>query len=734
MSRLTRAFAVVGVACLCACAGPGARPHGAPIENRVHRAPRVPDTAERAAAALAAAALASHFEAGETALAKLQNFDAERAEGPTGLEPAALNLQLASLERAHRHRNAIDALLARKDLDPALRRRLEYERNTDPLVHANARVADARRIQFARAFNTIAEPVGRSLTTTALAPIRLSQALVRYGLDLYRRDPLPLQRRQALAHWKEFIARYPDAPERERISEQIEEAQVRWHQTQRKKALAQASRALAGGRARDALVFADRALRHSPENANAERVRSAAAEQLEYERQALASSIRYAGPAPTQTEAETARAWLTSQFDPSFLATTSSAQFAALPHLSESDAEARLEALASGDVVADPIVRHARAAHADPVRNPHEIFRAARARDRKRIALWILLGPLLERDAPTTLDTALETLVEFPSVFQAGLSLPLRILQWPWMPPPASAKATAVQARRYLARYPEGIHKEDVLDWIERYETARNNAVGALRIAEQRNPGGTHDALREDAARQALRVAIAEQRLDVRHAMLTGVTRRFPKTEAGDEAGRLARSEAENYSPHRIVISRGFLEENPEVAGPAGLDLAPSLLDDNPSNGELHPDGVALLGRRVLELSYVPESGNPRDDADTDTIAISADRLAHFVARLEETSFRNALLDAEDPVIPNAHRDLVFERARLGLAETEDNRPTAHADFVYRSMRERYGVVRRREPILPFDLIVQGSLSDLSLGAFPRLREPDATPDAVLYE
>ncbi len=30
-------------------------------------------------------------------------------------------------------------------------------------------------------------------------------------------------------------------------------------------------------------------------------------------------------------------------------------------------------------------------------------------------------------------------------------------------------------------------------------------------------------------------------------------------------------------------------------------------------------------------------------------------------------------------------------------------------------------------------LVVQGSLSDLTLGAFPRLRPPRATPDAVLY-
>jgi hypothetical protein len=42
-------------------------------------------------------------------------------------------------------------------------------------------------------------------------------------------------------------------------------------------------------------------------------------------------------------------------------------------------------------------------------------------------------------------------------------------------------------------------------------------------------------------------------------------------------------------------------------------------------------------------------------------------------------------------------------------------------------------MVRSREALIPVELVVQGSLSDLTLGAFPRLRPPKTTPDAVLY-
>jgi hypothetical protein len=113
---------------------------------------------------------------------------------------------------------------------------------------------------------------------------------------------------------------------------------------------------------------------------------------------------------------------------------------------------------------------------------------------------------------------------------------------------------------------------------------------------------------------------------------------------------------------------------------------------------------------------------------------VSPERLSRAVALLDETAFRNALVDRDDQSKPDAKRDLFFERARLGLTEEADPRPTAESTFVFQSMRERYGVVRGRESVLPFDLVLQGSLEDMSLGAFPRWRAPRETPDAFLYK
>jgi hypothetical protein len=91
------------------------------------------------------------------------------------------------------------------------------------------------------------------------------------------------------------------------------------------------------------------------------------------------------------------------------------------------------------------------------------------------------------------------------------------------------------------------------------------------------------------------------------------------------------------------------------------------------------------------------------------------------------------LVDVDNTLGSDANRDVLFERARVGLADEIDTRPLAQSDYSYRGMRERYGMVRARESILPFELVFQGSLSDLSLGAFPRIHKPRETPDALLY-
>ena len=59
-------------------------------------------------------------------------------------------------------------LLDRGDLDPALRARLEITEEDDPLELATTRLREDWLLEFGRAFNALAEPLGTSITTFTL--------------------------------------------------------------------------------------------------------------------------------------------------------------------------------------------------------------------------------------------------------------------------------------------------------------------------------------------------------------------------------------------------------------------------------------------------------------------------------------------------------------------------------------------------------------------------------------
>jgi len=331
------------------------------------------------------------------------------------------------------------------------------------------------------------------------------------------------------------------------------------------------------------------------------------------------------------------------------------------------------------------------------------------------------------------LPWALSWLGLVPALPGVVIGLPARLIQFPVQHP--DRRVPAVLARRYLERFPEGEEAGDLRGWLLAYEQGRGNHVGALRVAESAPaPDPQRIAkLREDAAEQALASAEKERRLEVRVPLLQEVASQFPGTEGAQRAGAAVREEIQQASAQRIRISKGYLLENPSVAGRSGLALRPELLDGELENGELHAQGVTLLGENTIELAFVGARGPAGAEPVLRRERVSEERLARLVAQLDEASEHLARTDRDLRFEPDARRDLYFERARLGVAENVDTRPQARSSYEYIGLRERYGVVRGRESILPAEIVLQGSFTDFSLGAFPRFRAPKATPDQVLY-
>ena len=172
---------------------------------------------------------------------------------------------------------------------------------------------------------------------------------------------------------------------------------------------------------------------------------------------------------------------------------------------------------------------------------------------------------------------------------------------------------------------PSPIENRAVRRWLEDFEASRGNYFGALRLAEaQPEADEAHlEELRRKASEQALEAASREKRRDVRLSLLKKIAREFQGTEAGRQAGERAREEVLKGTPQKIQVTRGFLLENPRLAGPEGLALRPELLDDDLHNGELHPEGVTFLGGRMLQFAFINESGNDRDPPRKTRTAVS---------------------------------------------------------------------------------------------------------------
>lgn len=758
---LARAFAGLAVAlALAGCASSGGVPAVASIEPLPVSRSIVPDDADLAARDLASAALAGDRSAAEAHLAKLHQLDeisVEEGGSGTGLVPIATDLSNAAADDHAAYIAGAEALLDRDDLDPALRTRLQQTVNDEPLRLAEARRRDARVASLASVLNRVLEPLSKAATNTFSAAAGVGRALLSLAIEKHLEDEFTTPERQALVQQKRFLAERPDAPEAAEVAAQVEEDEAALARTHRDKALRTARRALDQGNARVALLATERALRFVPEDAEAMELRTEAAEALESERREQRRAVDVAAGdgvdaapgdglplavallAPNGDVAGESRRIL--DRDPEG-PLADEARFARAIALGEIGRETEMwEELADlskeeDDPEGANMARHAGLLLTSPDSNPYGAFLAARSKERGARASWILLGPLADGARDRDLPRPVEWLIEVPTVLEIVTSLPARLVRYPWLDGNTFGRAPEKHARNYLARHPKGEYAPALREFLMSAEIDAGHHYLAWEIAKERDDldPETVAELREKASVEVLDAAKKAKRRDLRIFVLKQAAQEFSDTAAGREAGHLVREEVSKATPQQVSVTRNYLQENPHVAGPDGFGLHPALLDGDLRNGELHKEGVVLAGGHLVELRFVADGGGEDDPPAVQRKQISGERLARIVALLEETSIRSELVDSDNTQDPDAQRDLFFEAARLGVAADPDKRPSAESSYVFRGMRERYGLVRGRESILPVDLVLQGSLPSLGLGAFPRIRMPKATPDAMLYK
>jgi|GEM_PF-640936 len=782
--------ATIAFAMALVCQGLGcARPQAVVIDDLFDPVaiarPWLPGAADLAAARLARAALLAEAPTGallrpdsstqnldpeEPAIAdaRVERALADLASQPNSneqehLEALAIDLRNATLDDPIAYRAGSRALRRRSGLDPRLKGRLDRTIGDDPLKLAGRRQFDGWHRLWARSFNAVAQPLGSSaITGFVIAPFQLANSLIHYFAEFSNSEPLSFTDRQALALRQEFIAKHPQTSATPVLEKKIERDVILLEKTLAIRRVRGADSALEAGSPGLALHHASAAvnlLSGHPESNG--RTRKKALRLVEESRTALTEHRRLdarsleAVPTPPEyleQELRLAMALLRGPVDPDTLDPLLSAYRDASPSETrgrvefiralvqrsagfEAAARKRLHRIAVESSFQDTMVRHAQVLLDDDWQNPYGAFVRLEKKGGRDEAAWRLAGEWVKRPRYPNLPVPIAYLIDLPTIAITIVLAPLRLIISPWTGIPDFQRATSLAGYRYLIRFPDGEEQRPVVDWLYDYETGKERWGRALRLADwipEFDPEKRSELVEKTAQERLAQVERLERR-DSRASILRGIAQEFPDSAGGHLAGLQARQEREDASPQHIRITKEFLLENPKVAGRSGVGLNPRLLNDDPADGELHPEGVVLRGGRVLEVRLIAEGGGKKTLPETRTQKISKQRLARIAAALDEAVQRNSLIDVQARQAADANRDVYLERASLGLTEEVDARPTAESSFVYLSLRERYGMVRGRDSILPFDLVFRGSLGDFNLGAFPRWRAPPETPDAFLY-
>ena len=169
---------------------------------------------------------------------------------------------------------------------------------------------------------------------------------------------------------------------------------------------------------------------------------------------------------------------------------------------------------------------------------------------------------------------------------------------------PVSAQPVIDAGVAYVRSHPDSENARDVYKVLAEAYEERGMLAKAISYHELAgSPKETIDALKEKSARAWLNAANTTNERGLREYYLTRVVDQNPDSPSAAEAvkklAQLAKDENQG-----LRLSKKFLLEHPELFGPRGLGLKPSLFDGNPGNIEIADRGVNLLGDNELLVYY----------------------------------------------------------------------------------------------------------------------------------
>ncbi len=741
-------FGIVLLFCICACSQTGGPKRIDTFSDRTALKAPLPDDVERAAGRVAALSLAGLADRTATAYQKFAEYDeSAQAEGklPTGLADNALDLVYA-LEGIDVYGESAVKLLEREDVDPVLRRRTENFLDNEPLAIAESRLSQDRARKFASVFNRIIAPISRFLTGGALNPIESGRAALASLLIMRSFPKATTQERQALRAYQDFLLRFPDHPDAPWVRERVIRYEGELKEYLRDEAIDVANLSMKLQQPDAVRSHLDRAERILPGDERVSRLREKADAQIEKRDSAFKESFQATSiiglPADPSLKKDLHQLATTLLIGSLADANQQARRFEterspgplwdelAFIEAMAGDGEERffemMEILAIYETDVSNMSRHAAMLVSDPEQNPYKTYRHAVRTDTRQRRMWLMLGSRARGPLDRKLPQALEWIIDIPGFVVAIITTPIRAIQYPNNVQNFGGQVISA-GERYLARFPAGIHANEINAKLESLYNDRQHWSQALahhQALTEPNPKRLA-SYREQIAKRTLASARLQRRFDVRGALYRSVITEYADTPQAETARDEMKQLFASYSTQSIRLSREFLEENPSLWRSDTLGFRRELFDGDKRNGEIADDGITLLGKTLVRVELKGREPN--------IAKIPKENFARFISALEEVRYRRIATDTRDQPVPDPARDLFFERAKLGLLDDVDARPTAASGAEYLGRQEEHGV-RKQTSILPVELVVQGGLEDFGFSAFPRLKRPADTPDAFLYK
>ena len=656
----------------------------------------------------------------------------------TGLTERALDLTNNTIQDRQRYLAAQEAALKNAST-PERKKYLQSIINNDDLNQADDLMRQSSTNQWGGIVNRMLSSVDLAGVASGNYIGAAAETVISQLYALADRD-MAIEERRALARHLDHLKRFPNDPRNAEILRQVEGIEGKKKSVLIKKQLARGDEALGKGELERALFYYETASFIDPESKSAERALQKATklyqEQQEIRNKGLASGKEGSFASDQEPDVEQLLNALSLR-DPALIErqsidvgkkhhgkplgeATRDTEAVALELRGQHEAAKRIiEQLARSSKNPD-LQRRAAALLGSPEYNLLGSFQDARNDRNLESVKYVLLGEdLLKKNliyaagAMAAAGPAGGVTLGAINAMMLGNNLVKVISN-----NPISAQPVIDAGVAYIRNHPKSENASEVYTVLADAYAERgmfDKAVNFHQLAGA--PPEKIAALKEKAATAMLNAAAKSKGRGTQQYYLTTIIDEYPESPAAAEATKklAALVKSDNQG---LRMSKQFLVENPELYGPNGLGLKPSLFDGNPNNMELAERGVNLLNDNEILIHYQTRWG-----IRSQSYPLSKPTTERFFTTLRQKNHEVALADIDQRAkgtvggIKNMPAPIL-----QGVRGKSTEKPEDDQDSIFSFIRQADGTAPSFPRVLDHELLSENELNPGSKYLLPPIQ------------